>query len=578
MPLSDVAAAIRLDHLSFAYAEQDGLALRDISLTVGRGEMIAVMGATGAGKSTLAKCLNRTVPAFQSGRLSGDIHICGRHLNAEGVADMAGVVGLVSQDFEAQLFATNVVQEVVFGMEQLGVPPDEMRRRVLSALEAVGLQGFEHRDPATLSGGEKQRLAIAATLALQPRILVFDEPTTDLDPLGKLEIFSVLAGMRREGYTLIVIEHEIAAAEQADRLVVMSAGRIVCDDAPARVLARVDFLHEHGVRPPDMSRLAAQLHLAAVPRSVDEAEEALRTRAGTPSPPVRMQRNEGHGGAGLRAGASVRAGDTPLVEAESITFRYESGAAALNDVSLRIDASEFVALIGQNGSGKTTLAKHLNGLLRPASGRVMLSGTDLRELAMNKVAADVGYVFQNPDHQIFAATVVDEVAFGPRNFRVAADEVAERVQSALEAVALRGLEDADPFLLSKGHRQRLAVASLLAMRPRLLILDEPTTGLDYDEQRHMMDLLARLHAQGMAILIITHSPWVVAEYADRGVLMSAGRILFDGPLRALFAEEALLARAHFQAPEITRLGCRFGFTPLSVDEFSHQLSASPHYS
>ena len=471
MPLSDVAAAIRLDHLSFAYAEQDGLALRDISLTVGRGEMIAVMGATGAGKSTLAKCLNRTVPAFQSGRLSGDIHICGRHLNAEGVADMAGVVGLVSQDFEAQLFATNVVQEVVFGMEQLGVPPDEMRRRVLSALEAVGLQGFEHRDPATLSGGEKQRLAIAATLALQPRILVFDEPTTDLDPLGKLEIFSVLAGMRREGYTLIVIEHEIAAAEQADRLVVMSAGRIVCDDAPARVLARVDFLHEHGVRPPDMSRLAAQLHLAAVPRSVDEAEEALRTRAGTPSPPVRMQRNEGHGVAGLRAGASVRAGDTPLVEAESITFRYESGAAALNDVSLRIDASEFVALIGQNGSGKTTLAKHLNGLLRPASGRVMLSGTDLRELAMNKVAADVGYVFQNPDHQIFAATVVDEVAFGPRNFRVAADEVAERVQSALEAVALRGLEDADPFLLSKGHRQRLAVASLLAMRPRLLILD-----------------------------------------------------------------------------------------------------------
>ena len=181
-------------------------------------------------------------------------------------------------------------------------------------------------------------------------------------------------------------------------------------------------------------------------------------------------------------------------------------------------------------------------------------------------------MFQNPDHQIFAATVADEVAFGPRNFRVAADELAERVRGALQAVGLSGLEDADPFLLSKGHRQRLAVASLLAMRPRLLILDEPTTGLDYHEQRHMMDLLARLHAQGMAILIITHSPWVVAEYAERGVLMSGGRIVFDGPLRALFAEEALLGSAHFHAPDVTRLGRRFGFTPLSVEEFSRQLS------
>ncbi len=228
-------------------------------------------------------------------------------------------------------------------------------------------------------------------------------------------------------------------------------------------------------------------------------------------------------------------------------------------------------MIGQNGSGKTTLAKHLNGLLRPTAGRVTLSGTDLSELPMNAVAADIGYVFQNPDHQIFAASVADEVAFGPRNFRVAPAEVTERVRSALQAVGLQGLEEADPFLLSKGHRQRLAVASLLALRPRLLILDEPTTGLDYIEQRHMMDLLARLHQHGMAILIITHSPWVVAEYADRGVLMSAGQILFDGALRALFAEEALLAHAHFQAPEVTRLGRRFDFTPLSVEEFVEEM-------
>ncbi len=563
MAAPDSAEAIRLDRLSFAYAGQNDLALCDISLTVASGQMVAVMGATGAGKTTLAKCLNRTVPAFQPGRLTGAIHILGRQLQAEGVANMAGIVGLVSQDFEAQLFATNVVQEVVFGMEQLGVPPEDMRRRVPRALAAVGLQGFEHRDPSTLSGGEKQRLAIAATLALQPRILVFDEPTTDLDPLGKLEIFAVLAAMRREGYTLVVIEHEIAAAEQADRLIVMSKGRIVCDDTPAKVLARADFLLQHGVRPPDRSRVAMAFGLHAA-NSLDETEAALRSLPVRPRVPTAATIS-----ANLTTNHPRTNGPAapPVVEAESIAFHYESGAAALMDVSLRIAARDFIALIGQNGSGKTTLAKHLNGLLHPDSGCVLLSGRNLRELPMNTVAADVGYVFQNPDHQIFAATVIDEVAFGPRNFGLAPSEVTDRVQSALEAVGLRGLEAADPFLLGKGQRQRLAVASLLAMQPRLLILDEPTTGLDYDEQRRMMDLLARLHTQGMAIVIITHSPWVVAEYAERGVLMGAGRILFDGPLRALFAEEALLARAHFQAPEITRLGRRFGFTPLSVEEF-----------
>jgi energy-coupling factor transporter ATP-binding protein EcfA2 len=556
--------AIRLAHLSFRYADQTGFALRDVSLSLRRGEMVVIMGATGAGKTTLAKCLNRTVPSFHSGTLSGDIAIFGRLLRHEGVADLAGTVGLVSQDFEAQLFATNVVQEVVFGMEQLGVPLDEMQRRVPRVLQAVGLQGFEHRDPATLSGGEKQRLAIAATLALQPRILVFDEPTTDLDPLGKLEIFAVLATMRREGYTLIVIEHESAAADQADRLVVMSEGRIVADDVPARVLAQVDFLDRHGVRPPDISRLAVRLHLSPPPRSLDAAEAAIRAADTGACRPI----------AAPHPSPNPEPAPPPLVQAEALEFSYDSGTPALRGVSLSLGAGEFVALIGQNGSGKTTLAKHLNGLLRPRSGRVRLGDTDLRQLRINHVAAEVGYVFQNPDHQIFAATVDDEVAFGPRNFGVSSAETAERVHAALDAVGLLGAEHEDPFLLSKGHRQRLAVASLLALRPRLLILDEPTTGLDYAEQRRMMDLLARLHRQGLSILMITHSPWVVAEYAERGVLMSEGRILFDGPLRALFAEEALLERAHFRAPEVTRLGRRFGFTPLSVDEFVSHLQGA----
>lgn len=555
-PVSEPDDAVVLRHLSFRYPEQQGFALHDVSLRVGRGEMLVVMGATGAGKTTLAKCLNRTVPTFQAGELNGEVCILGRTLTDEGVADLAGVVGLVSQDFEAQLFSTNVVQEIAFGMEQLGVAPQEMRRRVLSALRMVGLSGFEARDPSTLSGGEKQRLAIAATIALQPQILVLDEPTTDLDPLGKLEIFAVLAQMRREGYTLVVIEHETAAAELADRVVLLHAGELVAEGPASTLLGDVDLLERHGVRPPDLSRLGKRLGWHPLPVDVDTAEKFLGARAAR-ARPVSVPQKE--------PAAEV------LLEARDLHFAYDSQRTALSEVSLTLRAGELVALIGQNGSGKTTLAKLLNGLLKPRQGTVLLRGRELRRLALNEVAREVGYVFQNPDHQIFAASVYDELAFGPRNLGCSESEAAERVREALDAVGLIGQEGEDPFLLGKGQRQRLAVASLLAMRPKLLILDEPTTGLDQVEQVRMMDLVRRLHRRGMAVLIITHSPWVVAEYAERGILMRGGRVRFDGPLRELFAQEDLLADARFRVPDVTRLGNRIGYTALSVDDLVQHL-------
>ena len=549
--------ALSLRGVSFTYADATTPALQAIDLCVRRGELIAVMGATGAGKSTLAKCLTRIIPAFQPGRLEGEIAILGRTLRDEGVGDLAGVVGLVSQDFEAQLFATNVVQEITFAMEQLGLPPATMRERLPAALAAVGLSGFERRDPATLSGGEKQRLAIAAVLALHPPVLIFDEPTTDLDPLGKQEIFAVLDRLRAEGCTMVVIEHEIAAAENADRVVLLAHGRIVADAPPGELLPQVDLLRRHAIRPADLDAVAARLHVSLPVRAVNDLAAALRPRL---QPAL-----SGEADPAAIAGA-------PILVADRVVYRYDDDKEALSEVSLEIHAGDSIALIGQNGSGKTTLAKLLNGLLAPASGTVRLHGRPIGELPLARVASEVGYVFQNPDHQIFAATVGDEVAFGPRNLGLAGEAVAERVSEALAAVGLSGCEEQDPFLFAKGQRQRLAVASLLALRPKVLVLDEPTTGLDYAEQRHMMDLVARLQAQGMTLVMITHSPWVVAEYARRGVLLSRGQVLFDGALRDLFADEELLERCHFRVPDVTRLGNRLGFTPLSVDELVSRVS------
>jgi energy-coupling factor transport system ATP-binding protein len=540
---------ISLRDVSFTYRHAVEPALRDVTLDLHRGEFVVLMGATGAGKSTLAKCLNCSIPQFQPGNLSGSIAVLGRPLDGATVSELAGIVGLVSQDFEAQLFATNVRQEVAFGMEQLGVPRTEMQRRLTAALTLVGLDEFAGRDPGTLSGGEKQRLAIAALLALEPAILVFDEPTTDLDPLGKAQIFDVLAALRTRGSTILLIEHETEAAERADRLVLMEAGRIVADGAPARELRDVARLERLGVRPLDLDCLGAALHWPQRVATLDEA--AARLVVGRPAP---------------APGAPVGPPSPPLLAVERAEFSYPSGQRALADVSLAIRPGEFVALIGQNGSGKTTLAKCLNGLLQPQRGAVRLRGADLAALPLNRVAADVGYVFQNPDHQIFAASVADEVGFALRNFGIEPTEVTRRTSAALAAVGLVGSEAVDPFLLGKGQRQRLAVASFLALEPAVLVLDEPTTGLDYPEQRRMMDLLARLHGRGMTLVVITHTPWVVAQYAQRGVLMQAGRIVFDGPLRALFAEEELLASCHFRLPDVTRLGRRLGTTALSVGE------------
>lgn len=550
-------------------------ALRRVSFQAARGELVLVMGATGSGKSTLIKALARIVPCLQPADVWGEIALFGQPVHRQAVRDLAGTVGVIFQDFEAQLFSTNVLCEAAFAMEQLGVPPVDMPARAAGALAAVGLAGFGERDPTTLSGGEKQRLAIAGLLALEPSLLLLDEPTTDLDPAGTIEVLELLEALKDRGRTVVVVEHELAAAAVADRVVLLQQGEIVASGAPRELLSQVALFEECGVRPHDFARLYQQLEMAPPLAPGGWLDHVTGEHAHEAAQQALVA-------AGFTAAADGRVDDSDTdvpppagpvrVAMQGVTYEYRGGKRALDGVSLTLRAREFVALIGQNGSGKTTLAKHLNGLLVPTSGVVLLDGVDLRDIPPHRVACEVGFVFQDPDHQLFAATAAEEVAFGPGNLGLPADEVERRTRQALAAVGLSHRQHADPFLLDKGDRQRLAVASVLAMRPSILILDEPTTGLDYREQRQMMALLQQLNAEGTAVVVITHSPWMVAEYASRAVLMTGGRVLWDGSLRRMFAQPELLRHAAFRPPEITALGRRFGVTPLSVDELAHHLA------
>jgi energy-coupling factor transport system ATP-binding protein len=545
--------ALAFEAVDVRFAEPAARALSGISLQVSRGEMVAVVGPSGAGKSTILKCANRIVPTLKPAEMRGTLRVLGREADGLHVRDLADRVGFIFQDFEAQLFSTSVEEEVVFGLEQLGADPRTMRRRIERALEAVGLGGFERRDPTTLSGGEKQRLAIAAVLALEPELWLLDEPSTDLDPAGRRELFALLARLRAARATFLVVEHDLEALMAADRWIVLGEGRVAAQGSPAEVLSRPRELVALGVRPPDLAVVCERLELPAWPLDVDRVAEHMHRR-------------------GLRAKRSSAApprGEGPAVlEARGVRFRYEDQVRdALDGVDFAVREGEMVALIGSNGSGKSTLARILGGILEGGEGRIEWRGRPLSALGARARAAAVGYVFQNPDDQIFAATVEEEIAFGPRQIGCDSGETEARVRAVVDAVGLVGLEARDPFLLTKGERQKVAVASILALRPAVLILDEPTTGLDFRELTGLMNVLDRLHRAGQTVVIITHVPWVVGAYAERAVLLEQGRVLYDGSVRNLFADEALCRSADFVPPEAARLANRLGSAAVDVEGF-----------
>lgn len=583
------APLVRIEGLHFAYpAVRAGMpsapALRDIHLTIATGECVAIMGASGAGKTTLCLALNGLAPQSTGGTFRGNVWVNGHNTRATPVAALATQVGLVFQEAENQLCTMSVEDEVAFGLENLGLPVDEIERRITWALEVVGLNHLRRHPPAQLSGGQQQRLALAAVLAMQPALLVLDEPTGGLDPIGRRGVLEVIAALQRQGATIIMATQDAeAAAALADRIVVLDAGAIALEGTPRAVFGQVARLRELGVAVPQLCELSDLLGSATPWLTLAEAVQGLQAGLLAPTRPLWER---GPGGAGISptlalpnegGGSREERGTTPprrawarqpgaeggMVRFEDVWYRYASGVQALRAIDLRMDAGDYIALIGANGSGKSTLARHISGLLRPQTGCVIVLGKDTRHIPPGALARHVGYVFQNPDHQIFAPTVWEEVAFGPRNLGWDAAMVRRRVAEALERFQLSHLAEVPPATLSFGGRRLVTLASVDAMQPQVLVLDEPTTGLDRALSECLMAWVAECHAAGRTLVFITHD-MPRAVLAPRCVVLQDGAVALDAPTGEAFVQVDALARAGLAPPPIVELGLRLGLQPLPL--------------
>jgi len=576
-------------------------------LRVRKGEFLAIMGPTGVGKTTLCLTLNGILPHLMGGSFEGRVVVAGMDTSDHGPGQMSRQVGLVFQDPESQLFNMTVEDEIAFGLESLGLSSSEMEERIAWALEVVRLPGLRQRHPLQLSGGQKKRLAIATVLAMRPQVLVLDEPVTGLDPLGRHEVLSVIEQLKRESEaTVIMVEQDAEAVMAwADRVVIIEQGQLMLEGSPRQVLSQVEALHGWGLAVPQISELAhlfnrrqrTSFHFITEDEACSALAGDLQPKIENPksfehSPTVRVHPSlpgRGWGRVGSHNSAHFGLRSTtptptlplqggggeqllPAIQVEDLSYRYNDGPLALAGVNLSIETGDFLAIVGQNGSGKTTLVKHFNGLLRPNRGRVLVGGQDTVGQSVGQLARKVGYLFQNPDHQIFAPTVWEEVAFGLRNLGLSEEEVAARTAEALALFGLEDQADTPPAVLGYGLRRKVTLAAVWAMRPQVLVLDEPTVGLDWRSTRVLMEEVINLNRQGHTIILVTHDMKLVAEFARKVLVLNEGHILTCGPTRQVFQQEVLLRQAFLAPPPITALARRMlpyglGGDSLTVEEF-----------
>jgi energy-coupling factor transport system ATP-binding protein len=543
-------SAVHYEGVSFRYQDGKEEVLRNLELEIEPGQFTIIGGPSGEGKSTFCRTLNNIIPVFFRGSLSGKRWVAGEWLEKQPIASMARRIGMVFQDFEQQLFSTNALLELSFPLENFGVSAAEMRGRMEELLEKFQLRHLAAREPFSMSGGEKQKLAIASVLAYKPQILVLDEPTTDLDPESKQFVMQTLPYLKDWVETVIVIDHDTDRFQDSDRVMIFRHGAIQAAGPPEEILKASTVLVENSLAPLDLIVLQERLDLRSCAMDVSEVAESLSERA--------LE----------RLATPARTAEPIILEISNLSFQYPNREmSALNDVSFEVRKGEFVGIVGQNGSGKSTLLRHMNGLQMPQKGSIRLLGKEIQHWSRKDLSKTIALVFQNPDHQIFNATVRDEVEFAPRQLDFPEEQRKNNVERAIRTMVLEEQQDRDPFQLSKGERQRVAVASVLSVSPEILMLDEPTTGLDDRQQKYLMELLREFNQQGTTVIIVTHSLKLVGDYCNYAIVMEKGQKKAEGHPRQIFFQDSLFRGL----PPLWELSRRLKGNALTVEEFVSSL-------
>ncbi len=553
-------ALLEIRDLWFKFHGSKEYVLKNINLSFHEGEFVLLIGPSGCGKTTLINTINGIIPHVIQGLRKGSVKIKGKDVRNMKLAEVSTHVATVFQDPETQFFTLSVIDEVVFGPENLRLPRDEIEKRFEFAVKATGIEDLLDKDVMSLSGGQKQRVAIASAMAMMPDILILDEPTTNLDPKGAAEVLKTISELRKKTNALIIlIEHRLEeVVKYVDRVLVMNDGEIIANGKPREVFNNPALLYEIGIRPPWAAEAIVKLRKIGIlsdnidiPLTPEEASKVIRH--------VLARKI---GGSSIRKDLFLKEEQEylklkerdPVIEIIDLWHRFPDGTITLKGINLKIHKGEFVGIIGQNGAGKTTLLLHILGILRPSYGQVKVFGKNVLHMSVGELSQRIGLIFQNPDLMLFQNTVWSEIAFGPRNIGIKGRELEERVKESLEMMRLIGFEKRHPRALSRGQRHRVAVASVLSMRPKIIIADEPTTGQDFGASRKYLELLQRLNREGTTIIVVSHDMDLIARYARRVIVLKQGRILLDGPTRAVFSREDILNETHLKPPYVTRIG------------------------
>ncbi len=513
-----------VENLTFQYRRRSEPAIEKINFSVQPGQVILIAGSSGCGKTTLIRCINGLIPHTYGGEMSGDIRLFGKSVTGMGLADISETVGTLLQDPERQILGSYVMNEVAFGLESLGIPREEITPRVEKALDRLGILHLRDRETFGTSGGEKQKIALAGVLVMEPKILLLDEPLASLDPASAQEALQAFRQLANEGIAVMIVEHRVedVLSIHPDVFMYLDEGKMTYLGDTDGLMDVVDY------------------------RRIKLPAQVVLERARRDPPPVFIPIND-----------SRNEVEKELVRFEGVHFRYnEDEPEVLKGLNFSVNSGDVIAVLGHNGSGKTTMVKHALGLLKPTEGRVLLEGQETRKMTVAQAAHTVGYVFQSPSQMLFAPTVREELSFGPKNLGFPADTIDKNVDWAIETVNLKGEMDMPPLALSFGQQKRISIAAILAMRSRILMMDEPTAGQDYWNYQAFMDAILQMPGFD-AVIFITHDVDLAVIYANRILLVYSGEIVADGKPQEVLKDEILLRSCRVLPTSLLKLNMEY---------------------